>query len=101
MGEDLMCAQCRDFDKKMYPDMGEGSFLDITDVQIHGMDGTDKFLRIQQERDVTYMGMDGAVVRHEVNCVYIPWHLLIEQMDGMIELFEIAIKRARERNNEN
>ena len=75
-----MCDQCRDFNSKKYPDLGDGSFMEITNVQITGMDASEQYLRLMQERDVTYMGMEGAVSRHEIECVYIPWHLVISQV---------------------
>lgn len=81
-----MCDGCRDFNEKLYPDMGDGSSLEINRIEYTGFNADPRNgIRIAQERDVTYMGMDGVQSRHEIHCVYLPWDKIIDFVtDSMI-----------------
>lgn len=83
-----MCEQCREFNQKKYPDLGEGSSLNFEGESNLGVNADPKMgLRIYQERKVTYMGMEGVQSADEIECVYIPWETVLELIQDMGDLY--------------
>lgn len=94
-----MCDNCRDWDEKLYPDLGEGAFLTVDPETITTAMNEDPAygVRISQERDVSYVGPEGAVTRHEIQSVWIPWNIIEDAATGLIGM---DLKHKRTCNNE-
>lgn len=84
-----MCEQCKEFNDKKYPDMGDSAATMTHDAfQSYGISADKKLgLRLFQERDVTYMSLDGVITRHEIECVYIPWDKVLDTIEDMGVLY--------------
>lgn len=94
-----MCVNCREWDEKLYPDLGEGAFLRVNPDTISTAINKDETygVRISQERDVSYVGPEGAVERHEVQSVWIPWDII---QAAAIKLISHEMAHNREGNND-
>ena len=85
-----MCENCREFNEKKYPDLGDGGVLDFAGELETGMNADPELgIRIWQERRVTYMGPDGVISKPEADCVYLPWHTIISKiLPGLMDLYQ-------------
>lgn len=94
-----MCVNCKEWDEKLYPDLGEGAFLQLNmDTIETGINKDDALgIRISQERDVSYVGPEGAVEKHEVQSVIIPWHVLRALT---VNLIDYSMQHEREHPDE-
>lgn len=83
-----MCENCSDFNEKKYPDLGDGSAIHFDKLEDTGLSADRELgLRVFQERDVTYMGIEGVVSKNEIECVYIPWEIVMDLIVDMGELY--------------
>jgi hypothetical protein len=79
----------------MYPDLGQGSMMDIKIGRTWFTADKQQGMRVAQSREVTYMGPKGVETRKETQCVYIGWKDLDESLVMMI-----ALQRKAEENDD-
>lgn len=87
-----MCDLCGKVEEGQ-PDLGPGAFLDYRNLDTSINIDPIKGVRISQGRDVSYVGPQGAVDRHEVESVYIPWENLT---NIVIHLIGIQIQEGKQ-----
>lgn len=91
-----MCELCKKHEDELYPDLGDGAFLEVENKKTWLSADPQQGIRIAQTRHVTYMGPEGAIERPETACVYVAWETL---RPFILNLIAVEITRNHETPN--